>query len=190
MQIDKALMVLGWLAMAAAAGIGAANQTMIAAKSEVGFVATEQGVPVDGSFGRFDAQINLQPDNLQASTLFLSVDIASVDFPSTEAQQELAKPEWLDTAHFPKAEFRSTRIRALGPDRFEISGTLTIKGHAGEVVVPVTLKRSGTTTFATGQLTIKRLDYGVGAGEWGDTSLVADAVQIKFKIALSGLPSG
>jgi polyisoprenoid-binding protein YceI len=54
------------------------------------------------------------------------------------------------------------------------------------VVFPVTLSRSGTTTLVTGSLAIKRLDYGIGAGEWSDTSLVEDQVQIRFKIALSG----
>ena len=109
---------------------------------------------------------------------------------STDVLKELAKPEWFDTAHYPKAEFRSNRIRRLSDGRYELAGTLTSKGHARDVVFPVSLSRSGATTFASGVLTIKRLDYGVGQGEWGDTSLVADEVQIKFKIAFSGMSPG
>jgi polyisoprenoid-binding protein YceI len=189
-RMHKGLIVLGWLAVAAVAGLGAANQAMVAAQSEVGYVITETGVPVEGNFGRFDAQIDLRPDKMQASSVSFTVDTASVIFPATDVQRELAKPDWFDTARYPKAEFRSTRIRALGADRLEITGTLTIKGRAREVIVPVSLSRSGAMTYATGKLTIKRLEYGIGLGEWGDTSLVDDEVQIKFKIALSGMASG
>jgi len=190
MQIHRVLIGLGCLVAAAAAGNGAANQAMIAGQSEIAFVVTQMGVQIDGNFGRFDAHIDLQPDKPQASSVSISVETASVVLPPDDVQRELAKPDWFDTARFPRAEFRSTRIRALGPDRFEVAGTLTIKGHAREVIVPVSLSRSGATTFVTGKLAIKRLDYGIGQGEWGDTSVVEDEVQIKFKIALSGLASG
>jgi polyisoprenoid-binding protein YceI len=115
-----------------------------------------------------------------------TVDTASVVFPSDDVQKELAKPDWFDSAHFPKAEFRSNQIRGLGAGRYEVSGTLTIKGKSHHVVFPVSLSRSGTTTVVSGVFAIKRLDYGIGAGEWSDTSLVEDTVKIKFTIALSG----
>jgi len=172
-----------------AAGVAAASQALIANQSEVVYVSSQMGVQVEGNFGRFEAQIDLDPDRLQTSSVSFAVDTSSVIFPSSDVQKELAKPDWLDTARYPKAEFRSNRIRRLGDGRYEIAGTLTIKGHARDVVFPVSLSRSGATTFATGVMTIKRLDYGVGQGEWGDTSLVADEVQIKFKIAFSGMPS-
>ena len=35
--------------------------------------------------------------------------------------------------------------------------------------------------------TIKRLEFKIGEGEWADTSMVADEVQVKFKLALTGL---
>jgi polyisoprenoid-binding protein YceI len=168
----------------------AANQTLIADQSEVVYVSSQLGAQVEGSFGRFEAKIDLDPDRLQVSSVAFAVDTSSVIFPSSDVQQELAKPDWLDSAHYPKAEFRSSQMRALGNDRYEIAGTLTIKGHTHDVVVPMSLKRSGATTFATGTLTIKRLQYGVGVGEWGDTSLVADDVQIRFKIAMRGPSAG
>jgi len=178
------------LLLAGLDGIVAANQSMIATQSEVGYVATQMGVPVDGSFGRFDARIDLDPARLQFSSVSLSVDTSSVIFPSPDVLKELAKPDWFDTARYPTAEFRSSRIRALGNGRYEIAGSLTIKGHTHDVVVPVTLSRSGTISVATGAVTIKRLDYEVGVGDWRDTSVVEDEVRIQFRIALSGLDAG
>nr|MCU0957838.1 YceI family protein [Hydrogenophaga sp.] len=57
------------------------------------------------------------------------------------------------------------------------------------VVVPVTLAQSGGTTTATGTFPIKRLSFRIGEKEWADTSMVADDVQVRFKIALSGMPA-
>ena len=186
-QVHRCAVALIAFALGGAASVALAEQTLIADQSEVAYVATQMGVAVDGAFSRFEAQVNLDPKRLQSSSISFAVDTSSVVFPSDEVKQELAKPDWFDSAHFPKAEFKSSRIRDLGGGQYEISGTLTIKGHAREVVFPVSLSRSGSTTLATGTLTIKRLQFGVGQGEWGDTSLVADDVQIKFKIALSGV---
>jgi len=183
-------LILSSALMLGAAGVAAANQALISSQSQVAYVSTQMGAQVEGSFGRFEAHIDLNPDKLQTSSVSFAVDTSSMDFPSADVLKELAKPEWFDTAHYPKAEFRSSRIRRLDDGRYELAGTLTIKGHARDVVFPVTLSRSGATTFATGVLTIKRLDYGVGQGEWGDTSLVADEVQIKFRIAFSGMSPG
>lgn len=179
--------VLAIAAAAAATGMG--SQAIVPDQSEVSYVATQMGVPVEGSFARFSAHVDLDPARLQSGSVTFSVDTASVDFPSTDVVRELAKPDWFDSTHFPVAQFQSNSIRALPErDHFEIGGTLTIKGHAHAVVVPVSLSQAGANTLATGSLTIRRLDYGVGAGEWGDTSVVADQVQIKFKIALRPAP--
>jgi hypothetical protein len=41
--------------------------------------------------------------------------------------------------------------------------------------------------MATGVFPIKRLGFKIGEGDWADTSMVADDVQVKFKLALSGV---
>jgi polyisoprenoid-binding protein YceI len=183
-------MTAAWIAAAtiAVSGIVMAAQTINAGKSEIAFVVTESGVPVEGGFRRFDAKINLDPDKPQTGTVSFSVDTASVDFATDEIQKELAKPDWFDIARFPKAEFRSDRIRLLEAGRYEVSGALTIKGRTRQLVVPVSLSRSGSTLLATGAFAIKRLEFGIGAGEWSDPSLVEDEVKIRFKVSLSGSP--
>jgi len=62
-------------------------------------------------------------------------------------------------------------------------------GDARDIVVPVTLAAAGPNTLASGSFTLKRLDFKIGDGEWSDTSLVANDVQVRFKLALADLPS-
>ena len=105
--------------------------------------------------------------------------------PQTDA--ELPKPDWFDALKFPQADFKSSSIKGLGGGRFEIAGKLTIKGQAQELVVPVTITQGYGQSVASGSFTIQRLAFKVGSGEWTDTSMVANDVQVRFKLTLAGL---
>jgi polyisoprenoid-binding protein YceI len=115
------------------------------------------------------------------------VDTGSATMGARETDAELPKPVWFNVAQFPQATFESSTIKALGGGKFDVAGKLTIKGTSVNVSVPVVLTQSGTTTTATGVLPIKRLAFKIGDGEWADTSMVADEVQVKFKLALTGV---
>ena len=158
------------------------------AGSEIVFVTRQMGVPVEGRFGTFTAQIALDPRKPETGSVGFAIDTGSARFGSADTDREVPKPEWLSVAKFPQASFQSTAIKAAGPGRFEVSGKLSIKGSTRDVVVPVQLAQSGATSTATGSFTIKRLEFKVGEGDWADTSLVANEVQVRFKLALGGLP--
>ena len=174
--------------LAAFASVSAqAQQKLLPAQSEVGFVIKQMGVPVEGHFKKFDAQIALDPAKPETGKIAFTIDIASVTMGSPEPDAELPKSVWFNTAKFPQATFQSTSIKGLGGGKFEVTGKLAIKGNTRDAVVPVTLVQSGATTTATGVVAIKRLAFKIGENEWADTSMVADDVQVKFKLALTGV---
>jgi polyisoprenoid-binding protein YceI len=179
--------LLGAGSLLAAAPARAQTQ-LVAAGSEIGFTTRQMGVPVDGKFQRFSAQVALDPRNPAAGRIGFTIDTTSARFGSAELDAEIPKAIWLDTARHPQARFESTAIKAAGAGRFEVAGRLTIKGATREVLVPVTLAQQGTNGTATGTLTIKRLDFKVGEGEWTDTSLLANDVIVRFRLQLTGLP--
>lgn len=160
-----------------------------AAGSEIVFTTRQMGVPVEGRFERFEAQVALDPKQAQTGSVTLAIDTASARFGSAELDAELPRPTWLHAAAFPQARFQSTAIRAAGAGRFEVAGRLTIKGATREIVVPVQLSPAGALQQASGSFTIRRLDFKVGDGEWSDTSLLANDVQVRFKLLLAGLAS-
>ncbi|MBT9513835.1 MAG: YceI family protein [Acidovorax sp.] len=164
-----------------------AQQQLVPAQSEVQFTARQMGVPLDGHFKKFSAQVAFDPAKLATSKIALTVDTGSATLGSRETDAELPKPTWFNVPKFPQAQFESSSIKALGGGKFEVAGKLTIKGNAQSVVVPVALVQSGTTTTATGTLPIKRLAFKIGENEWADTSMVADDVTVKFKLALTGV---
>jgi len=147
------------------------------------------GVPVDGKFKRFDAQLAFDPKQPEAAKIAMTIDLASVAIGAAETEAELAKPDWFATKQFPQASFQSTAVKPLGGGKFDVTGKLSIKGVSHDVVVPVALAQAGATTTASGTFTIKRLDFRIGDGDWKDTSMVANDVLVKFKLALAGVPA-
>lgn len=174
-------------ALAAAAAPALAQQKLVPAQSEIAFTARQMGVPMDGRFRRFDAQLAFDPKRPEAAKVEFSVELGSAALGAPETEAELAKPLWFNTAQFPTARFVSSAVRPLGGNRFEVAGRLTIKNQTREVLVPVTLTQSGGTTLASGSFTLKRLAFRIGENEWADTSMVADEVQVRLKLALAGV---
>ena len=164
-----------------------ADQKVIAAQSDIGFVSKQMGVPVEGHFRKFDAQVAFDPAKPEASKISFAIDTASATVGSKESDSELVKPDWFSVVKFPQASFQSTAVKKTGPGKFDVAGKLTIKGVAQDVVVPVTLAASGANTTASGSFGIKRLTYKIGENDWADTSMVADPVEVRFKLTLSGV---
>lgn len=178
---------LGMLASSALAQTPPAA-TLEPAQSQLQFVSRQMGVPVEGQFRRFDAQIAFDPKQPASGRIAFTVDLGSATLGVAETDAELRKPAWFDVGKFPQARFTSSAIKALGGGRFEVAGQLSIKGRAQPLTVPVTLSQAGGLSTASGQFSIKRLAFQIGSGEWGDPSLVADEVQVRFKFALRGVP--
>lgn len=176
------------VALATIALPAAAQQKLLPAQSDIAFEIRQMGVPVQGHFKKFDAQINFDAAKLATSKVAFTVDIASATLGSPEMDYELPKATWFNAAQFPQARFTSSGFKALGGGKYEVVGKLAIKGQTRDVTVPLAMTQSGAVTTATGVLPIKRLAFKIGDGEWADTSMVADDVQVKFKLAMSGLP--
>ena len=153
-----------------------------AAKSSVIAVSKQMGVPVEGKFRRFSAQVSFDPAKPADGRASIEIDIASFDLGDADFNRETAKKEWFDAAKFPKATFVTTAIKPAGAGKFEAAGKLAIKGITRDVVAPVSFKAEGGQQVFEGVLPIKRLAFNIGEGEWKDTSTVADDVQIRFRI--------
>ena len=169
----------------AAGGACAAERPLIAAKSEIGFMVKQMGVGVSGAFKRYSAKVNLDPAKPESASAEIEVDIASISTGTDEGDQTAVDKPWLDAADFAKARFKSSAVRALGGDKYEVKGTLTIRGKPRELTIPLTLKTgSDGVTVATGEFTVRRTDFGVGGGEWNEGDLVANEVLVHFRLTL------
>ncbi len=151
------------------------------AKSTVSATGKQIGVPVTGQFKKVTGDVTFNAAQLAQSTAKIEIDVGSYDMGMADYNKNVTGSEWFDSAKFPKASFVSTGIKAAGSG-FSVTGKFTLKGRVQNVTFPVTVKTEGTNQVFDGVLQVKRTAFGVGSGDWADTSVVADDVAIKFHI--------
>jgi polyisoprenoid-binding protein YceI len=173
----------------AAAPAVAAPRVLDPAASEIGFSVKQMGVEVSGHFRRYEARIDFDPAAPESASAELRVEVASLTTGDADTDGVARDRPWLDSAGFPQAEFRSSAVRALGGNRYEARGQLRLKGRAREVVVPFTCQaQPGGSLLLSGQLLLRRADFGIGGGEWNEGDLVANEVPLRFRLRLLPAP--
>ncbi|WP_283743740.1 YceI family protein [Sideroxydans sp. CL21] len=157
--------------------------------SAVTFGFKQMGVPLDGKFNKFSAQLSFDPTQLAKAQARIDIDLSSIDTGSAEGNEEVVGKKWFNVKDYPTASFVSTGIKALGGNRYQALGKLSIKGRTQDVAAPVTFQSDGKRGIFEGAFEIKRLDYAIGEGEWTDVSSVANEIQIKFHVVVNASPS-
>lgn len=172
-----AALIVGALACADAAE----DQQVNATASTLSFTYNQFNSRVYGTFAQFEGKLDFDTANPAAAHADLTIQLDSIDAGSSDANEELKKPAWFDTAHSPVATFQSTAVKTLGENRYLITGKLTLRGITRVVDVPVLLKAENAIGIFDGQLTLKRSDFNIGAGEWADT-VVSNDINIRFRM--------
>lgn len=180
MKLSRRLMPVALVAVALAAGAIPLKADL--AHSSVVATFKQMNVPVDATFRKISASIDYDAAKPAAAKASVDIDTASLDVGDAEMNKEVAKKEWFDAAHFPKASFVSSSIKPAGAGKLTVAGKLSIKGKSADVSFPLSVKAEGGKQVFEGVLPIRRLAFNVGEGEWKDTSMVADEVLIKFRV--------
>lgn len=154
-------------------------------KSQIAFVSKQMGVPVEGRFRKFAAQVAFDPAKPEAGRAQIEIDLASIDAGSAEANDEVKNKAWFNTREFPTAKFVSAGVKSLGGGRYEARGQMSIKGRTRDVVAPFSYKPDGAVAVVEGSIPVMRLQYGIGDGVWSDTSTVADEIQVRFRFTVA-----
>lgn len=168
---------------------GAEYRTLQTEASRLSFAYTQMGVPMDGRFRKFTANLVFDPARPTAAQTQFEVELASIDTGLAEANDEVLGKAWFNAKAHPTARFVSSAVKVLGPNRYEVTGQLTIKGRTQEVSAPFTFTPSGNQGTFEGAFTLKRLDFAIGEGAWADVSAVANEVRIKFQLVAVSAPA-
>jgi polyisoprenoid-binding protein YceI len=172
------------LALALPVVATAADYTMQPASSTLGFSTTFQGESFNGKFGQWTAAISYDAANLAASKFDVEVDLASANTGDSDRDSALPGTDFFDVAKFPRAHFATTGFRQVG-GKVIADGTLTLHGISRPVSLDVTFKpqASGATLDVAG--TVKRLDFGIGTGDYADTSVIGGDVKVTAHLQLA-----
>jgi len=176
-----------------AAGAAPVKYTLDTGASLLRFTFEQAGANNTGRFGKYTADVAFSPENLAASKIDVSIDIASLDTGDKERDDTLKSADLFDPTKFPKARFVSSKISTVGAGRYEAQGKLTIRNVTKDIKLPITFQtreeKGKQMGFLTGRYSLKRLEYGVGQGEWKSLEWVKDDVIVTFSLKLASAGS-
>ncbi|MEE7560525.1 YceI family protein [Xanthomonas sp. Kuri4-2] len=177
---SPALVAASLVAAFAAAPARAADYVQ-APGSVLAFASKYDGEVFSGTFPGFDTRLSFDPANLAGARLEVSILLAGARSGNGDRDSTLQGADFFNVAKFATAHYRATAFRALGGNQYAADGTLELRG----VSKPVTLTFTwtpGAQPVLAGKATVKRLDFGVGGGDWADTQTIPNETAISTKV--------
>jgi polyisoprenoid-binding protein YceI len=168
-------------------GAHAAGYTADPAGSKLEFVGVQAGAEFTGGFHKYTAAIDFAPDALASAHFDVQIDLTSVDSKDKDRDQTIRGSDIFDVAHFPTAHYVTKAITKTATG-FSATGSLTLRGVTKDVPIDFQFVSTGPQAKLDGTAKLKRLDFGVGQGDWKSTEWVADAVKINFSLLLKPKP--
>lgn len=174
------------LAAFAATGVHA-TEYRAGEASTLGFKAAYMGDAFEGRFARFTPRIDFDPAELAGSRFDVLIALDSANTADEDRDELLVGPEFFNVGAQPQARYQATRFTALGGNRYRAEGTLSLNGAERPVALEFTWT-PGTPAVLEGRATVRRLDFGVGEGDWADTDMLPNEVQVFTRLELT--PAG
>jgi polyisoprenoid-binding protein YceI len=121
-----------------ASGEAVETYTIDTAHSEAAFQIRHLVTRVRGRFQDFAGTIRIDRAHPERSSVEFSIDAASIDTDVADRDAHLKSADFFDVENFPKITFVSSRIQPAGEDRYDVSGTFTMRGVSKPITLPVT----------------------------------------------------
>ncbi len=151
---------------------------------------------VPGSFEDYDAQVYFSPDNLEESSISVTIPVESINTKNERRDNHLKSDDFFNAEKYPVITFNSTSIEAVGDNEFVAKGTLTIKDVSTDFELPFTLLGVQDNPFREGtkvagirsEFQLLRNDYNVGTGDWVSDAVVGNEVDVTLNLELNTTP--
>ena len=171
---------------AAPAALAAEPYALDKSHAVVSFTVDHLGFSdVKGVFQEFDADVMLDPENVENSTVRFVIQAASVNTFWPKRDEHIRGADFLHVEQYPEIVFESTSIESTGEDTAEVTGNLTIRDVTKEVTFDATLNQIGPSPFDAAKTiagfdvegVIDRTEFGV--------DYAAPAVGVNFPVMIS-----
>ncbi|WP_305806362.1 YceI family protein [Stenotrophomonas sp. YIM B06876] len=167
-------------AMLAASPVSAADYLQ-APGSTLVFASKYDGEVFTGTFPGFATRLSFDPGNLEASELEVTIPLAGTRTGNGDRDATLQGSDFFNVAKFATAHYRARNFRALGNNHYVAEGTLELRGISKPVTLTFTWT-PGAQPVLSGKATVKRLDFGVGSGDWADPGIIPNETAISTRV--------
>ncbi len=154
------------------------------AQSTLKFSGVQAGAAFEGVFQKFNANIQFDPMDLATSRFDVTIDLKSVNSKDKDRDGMLQGPDFFDVKRWPTGHYIADKFSDKGGGKFAATGKLTLRDVTKDVPIEFTFQPDAAGGLLKGTAQLKRLDFGVGQGEWKDTSWVGNDVKIQFQLRL------
>lgn len=156
--------------------------TILSDSSHLKFTAKQEGVEFTGEFPVFEADIKFDPDNLEGSSVNVTVPLKQVDAGTGDRNSTLPGQAWFATKKFPEAVYTSNEISKTEEGLYIAKGVLKLKGTEKPLDLPFKLKIEGQTAEMKSQLSLDRTSWNVGEDPWNTDEWVSKVVTLDISV--------
>jgi polyisoprenoid-binding protein YceI len=185
-HLPAALAVLTVMIASTVAAADAPAYVLDPAKSTLEFSFSQAGAQNKGRFAHFTVSFAFAPDSA-SGRLEVNIEANSLDTGDKERDDTLRGADLFAVAKYPQAQFLATQFTRTASG-YEAIGKLTIRGVSHDARVPFTFRSTSeagaSVGYMAGKTSLKRLDYGVGQGDWKATDQVGNEVGVSFNLRL------
>jgi cytochrome b561/polyisoprenoid-binding protein YceI len=190
-RITLAVLALGLITLPPARATGAPaaapsagpGYRLVAAQSSLTCTFIQAGARNQGRFKSF--AVSFDP---AGGRLDVEIEMRSFDTEDQQRNSLLGGNDFFDVARYPQARFVANRIERTAAG-YQASGTLTLRGMSRNVTVPFTWRTATVQGrpigYLAGQTVLRRLDFGIGQGQWHDTKWVGNEVTVSYALVFA-----
>jgi polyisoprenoid-binding protein YceI len=171
----------------AARAAGPATYTADPAASRLEFAGVQAGAEFKGSFKKFTAAVDFAPDSLASSRFDVQIELNSLDTMDKDRDTTMRGPDIFEVARYPTAHYVTRSFTKTGAG-YTAAGALTLHGVTKDVPIDFQFVSTGGQSKIEGTAKLKRLEFGVGQGDWKSTEWVKDEVKVAFSLVLKPRP--
>jgi polyisoprenoid-binding protein YceI len=150
----------------------------------VGFSIAHFFTKVPGYFGKVKGTIVVDRDHLENSTVEAVIEVASITTNTKMRDDDLRSTNFFAASQFPAMTFKSSAWKSTGDNTYAVTGVLTMKNVAKEVVLKVTslgfgpgMKGAAISGWEA-KLTLDRRDFDITA----DQGAVGNSVDVLINV--------
>ena len=122
------------------------------------------------NFSDIQGTINVDNAKPEASSVNVTIPLSSLNTNVKALDDHLKAADFFDAAKYPNITFKSTKVQALGQNKYKITGNLTVKDVTKPVVLDAVLNKQGEHPMTKAQsigfnatTSFDRSAFGVGA---------------------------
>ncbi len=148
--------------------------------AKVGFSITHFGISeTEGRFQKYTGKIYAEKEDFSDAQINLSIDVSSIDTDNDDRDAHLLAEDFFNAEKYPTIEFKSTKMEALGDNKYKLHGDFTMMGVSKSIELDVvykgTIKDFWGNTRAGFNIdgVINRMDYGLTWNSLLDTGGLA-----------------